>query len=271
LDEFEKLTGLGCNNAKTFVMQIGESEPVPIPFEYTTEIKMLGFTIRKNESINVTNYGVVKNKIRRIINNWNRYGLTLSGKITVVKSLVLPHISFVGSVLEPPEGWTDNVSEIIEKFVLGTEKVAKLKIYTSAEKRGLGLIPIREFILSQQCAWFKKAMLGTDDIWKYDLRQAMENFEKFFGHNVEIGPVNTIIRAAGKCLLQYSIKFPLGAPILNNPAFWYGSNNNKTLFSDQFLEDRLGLHDTQKFRLKWKDLADPVNNLLPLESLREKF
>jgi hypothetical protein len=70
---------------------------------------------------------------------------------------VLPHISFVGSVLDPPEGWTENVSEIIEKFVLGTEKVAKIKIYTSSEKGGLGLIPIREYILSQQCAWLKKS------------------------------------------------------------------------------------------------------------------
>jgi hypothetical protein len=95
--------------------------------------------------------------------------------------------------------------------------------------------------------------------------------KKFFGHNVEPGPVNTIIRAAGNCLLNHSIKFPVGAPILNNPAFWHGSNNNKIIFSDQFLEDWLGLHDAQKYRLKWKDLTDPENNLLPLEPLREIF
>jgi hypothetical protein len=50
-------------------MKIGEMEPVPIPFKYTAELKMLGFTIKQNEGINVTNYEIVKSKIRRIINN----------------------------------------------------------------------------------------------------------------------------------------------------------------------------------------------------------
>jgi hypothetical protein len=252
-------------------MIIGEMEPVPIPFKYTTELKMLGFSIKKNECMNVTNYEIVKSKIRRIINNWNRYGLTLGGKITVIKTLVLPHISFVGSVLEPPEGWVERISEIIEKFVLGTEKFAKIKIYTNSEKGGLGLIPIREYILSQQCAWLKKAMLGTDDIWKYELRTVTENFTKFFVHSAESGPVYTIIRAAGNCLASHSVKFPLGAPILNNPAFWHGVNINRIIFNDQFFEDRLGLHGGLKYGLKWKDLTDPENNLLPLESLREIF
>jgi hypothetical protein len=271
LDEFEKLTGLGCNKAKTFVMIIGQMEPVPIPFKYTTELKMLGFCIRKNECLNVSNYDIVKSKIRKIINNWNRYGLTLSGKITVIKTLVLPHISFVGSVLEPPEGWVETISETIEKFVLGTEKFAKIKIYTSAEKGGLGLIPIREYILSQQCAWLKKAMLGTDDIWKYEIRTLTENFTKFFGHSEESGPVHTITRAAGNCLINHSVKFPLGAPIINNPAFWYGTNNNRLLFNDNFFEDLLGVHGGRKYGLKWKDLTDPENNLLTLEHMREFF
>jgi hypothetical protein len=38
-----------------------------------------------------------------------------------------------------------------------------------------------------------------------------------------------------------------------------------------FFEDRLGLHGGRKYGLKWKDLTDPENNLLPLEPLREFF
>jgi hypothetical protein len=76
----------------------------------------LGFTVKQNEPVNVTNYNIVKIKVKRIINNWKRFGLTLLGRITVVKSLVLPHVSFVGSILEPPADWVNSVTEIIEKL-----------------------------------------------------------------------------------------------------------------------------------------------------------
>jgi hypothetical protein len=46
LTEFENLTGLGCNINKTAVMALGSPDLVPIPFTYTDELKILGFTIK---------------------------------------------------------------------------------------------------------------------------------------------------------------------------------------------------------------------------------
>jgi hypothetical protein len=141
-------------------MALGNPAQGPIPFTYTDELKILGFTVKREELVNVTNYNIVKTKVKKIINNWRRFGLTLLGRITVVKSLVLPHISFVGSILEPPADWVCTVTEIIEKFVLGPERISKTKLYASAKKGGLGLICIEKYIISQQCAWFKKCMPG---------------------------------------------------------------------------------------------------------------
>jgi hypothetical protein len=131
LTDFEKLTGLGCNIQKTAVMALGNPDLVPIPFTYTNELKILGFTVKQNEPVNVTNYKI---KIKRINNNWRRFGLTLLGRITVVKSLVLPHVSFLGSILEPPADWVNSITEIIEKFVLGPERISKSKLQGAAGK-----------------------------------------------------------------------------------------------------------------------------------------
>jgi hypothetical protein len=59
LTEFEILTGLGCNINKMAVMALGSPAQEPIPFTYTDELKILGFTIKRDEPVNVTNYKIV--------------------------------------------------------------------------------------------------------------------------------------------------------------------------------------------------------------------
>jgi hypothetical protein len=58
------------------------------------------------------------------------------GRITVFKTLILPHISFIGSILEPPEGWIEDITGRVEKFVLKNNRIAK-KNYTY--RRNLGV------------------------------------------------------------------------------------------------------------------------------------
>jgi hypothetical protein len=136
LAQFEILTGLKCNISKTNVMHLGpvNNELVrklsDLNLVWTDEIKMLGFTIVNNwESILEKNLTNLAKKISNIINYWKRYGLSMIGRIRVFKSLILPHINFVCTVLTPPDEWFDNMEKIIEKFVLGHETFAK-KGYT---------------------------------------------------------------------------------------------------------------------------------------------
>jgi Reverse transcriptase (RNA-dependent DNA polymerase) len=125
LDEFEKLTGLSCNKNKTTCLRIGcENNNVPteildLGLDWATEIKMLGFTFGNSNNIINKNFDTVSKKVKKIINYWNRFGLSIVGRITVIKSLVMPHIGFVGSILEPPENWISDTENIILKFAAG--------------------------------------------------------------------------------------------------------------------------------------------------------
>jgi hypothetical protein len=101
----------------------------------------------------------------------------------------------VGSILEPPADWFNNVTEIVEKFVLGPERISKTKLYVSTKKEGLGLICIEKYIISQQCAWLKKCSAGINDTWKYDLYKKTEGLKKFVPVISRSGPVDTIVNA----------------------------------------------------------------------------
>jgi hypothetical protein len=231
----------------------------------------LGFTVKREEPVNVTNYNIVKSKVKKIINNWRRFGLTLLGRITVVKSLVLLHISFVGSILEPPADWVCTVTEIIEKFVLGPEHISKTKLYSSAKKGGLGLICIEKYITSQQCAWFKKCMAGINDSWKYDLYKKTEGLKKSIPILSGSGPVDTIINATFKCRLAHSLignNF-LRAPIVDNKIFTYG--REKLTLNENFLRTNLGVPIQSLYNICWDDLVDDQNNLLDIGILSRKM
>jgi hypothetical protein len=85
------------------------------------------------------------------------------GRITVIKTLILPHVGFVSTILRPPGHWAEKLNNACENFVLGAEKVAKTKLYLTPKMGGLGLINMEDFIKALKCSWFKKAILGTND------------------------------------------------------------------------------------------------------------
>ena len=63
------------------------------------------------------NFAPIKGKIQSIIRFWERFYLSLPGKITVYKTLLLPQLNYIGSILMPIENWIQDISGIMEQFV----------------------------------------------------------------------------------------------------------------------------------------------------------
>jgi hypothetical protein len=272
LKEFELLTGLGCNIDKTSLFLLGKAEPIPTKFAITSTVKILGITIKSGEPVNVTNYNLVWEKIGKIMNYWSRFGLSMLGRITVIKTLILPHLSFIGCILEPPPTWLEKVTAKIEKFVLYRENYAKGRIYLPAGEGGLGLINIENFLLAQQAAWLKKAMYSTNDNWKYDMRLCTNNF------NILDRPDNP--RLVNKTLIGAGYKLQqklavignnfLKVPVLNKSLFGTGRNLVNKL-DDNFFESKLKITGTGKWNLTWKNLVDEATNFKPKADLDNFF
>jgi len=109
LDTFRVLSGLECNVDKSYIMRIGNlegeisQEILELGFPVTNEITVLGFTIQNTGNMIAKNYEKVREKIFNIIRFWERFNLSMPGKITIYKTLLLPQINYVATILTPTD------------------------------------------------------------------------------------------------------------------------------------------------------------------------
>jgi hypothetical protein len=93
LSLFKKLSGLSCNVEKTCVMRIGNLEgEIPdevknLGFSFIDEMVLLGFTLSSIENMSLINFNPIIGKLQNSIRYWERFYLSLPGKITVYKCL----------------------------------------------------------------------------------------------------------------------------------------------------------------------------------------
>jgi hypothetical protein len=173
LNKFKTLSGLSTNYEKTAIMRIGNARTVisedlaNIGFEYVEKIKLLGFYITNSDNISNLNFEPVTAKISNIIKFWERFYLSLSGRITVYKNLLLPQINYFASILTPSAYTTATLSTLMENFVCKGFNIAKDRLYRKPEDGGLGMFRLETFITALQCSLVKRIFDCCNDNWKY--------------------------------------------------------------------------------------------------------
>jgi hypothetical protein len=114
-------------------------------------VTILGCTIDSNLEGLKDNFDITINKMRNICLFWNRFNLSLPGRICVAKSLLLSQISYLGCFLDPTCEQLSLMKKIIESFIVGTQKISIEKIYLSSSTGGVGMIRLAEFLQAQKC------------------------------------------------------------------------------------------------------------------------
>jgi hypothetical protein len=174
LSEFAIISGLKCNVEKSQILITGTDAPVPdyildSGFQTVNKVKILGFEISNDYKDLKSNFEKCISKIRNIITFWQRFRLSLSGRINVAKSLLLSQLTFHGSVILPSNDQLNTISELINNFISSGLKISKKAITVSTAKGGTGFPDLKEFLLSLQCAWTKRAVQNTTDCWRLEL------------------------------------------------------------------------------------------------------
>ena len=94
------------------------------------KMKILGITIPTNgkyEDLIKLNCDEKKVKIKNIIQSWSKRSLTLFGKVTIIKSLIVPHLTYLLSVLpNPGQNYLKDIDSLIFNF-LWDNKPPKIK------------------------------------------------------------------------------------------------------------------------------------------------
>ena len=71
-----------------------------INLEWGTEFRILGFNIDNKLERLHSNIDSCTRKVRAIINKWRKYNLTLMGRMTVAKALLLSQYTYIATVLD---------------------------------------------------------------------------------------------------------------------------------------------------------------------------
>ena len=121
--------------------------------------KILGITMTTNgkyEDLIKLNYDEKKAKIKiNIIQSWSKRSLTLFGKVTIIKSLIVPQLTYLLSVLpNPGQHYLKDIDSLIFNF-LWDNKPLKIKREVILQKTNQGGLNITDIYTCSKSVKFQ--------------------------------------------------------------------------------------------------------------------
>ena len=142
LGDFGNISGLRCNYDKSVIMptsDISEAERLDIQtlgFFIQTKITLLGVEI-SNKLDNLREITTkLKEKIISLIAFWERFRLSLPGRIAILKTCLISQLCYLGSFLPLDEAILDEIQIPLDNFTTKNLKIAQSRIYLPAAYGG---------------------------------------------------------------------------------------------------------------------------------------
>lgn len=157
-----RLSGLKINSTKTKIIWIGSTIG-------STTFSLLGINFSVDlETITDINYNLILPKVKSLIQQWNRRILTPIGRVTVVKTLILPKLNHLFISLPAPS--IDKISSLnkdIFESVLKSkcDKIKRTIVTQDNLSGGLKMVNIDNFIKSLKCTWVKRLLTARNNPW----------------------------------------------------------------------------------------------------------
>ena len=163
LDDFEKVSGLKLTVEKTEAMWIGSFENrVDKPFRVKWQkcVKLLGIFLTYDVRLLVEkNFKQRLKKVKNTINSWKMRGLSIYGKVNIIKSILFPKMIYPSSILCTPAEIIKEFQTLIFNFLWnGKDKVIHryLSTYATCEFGGLKMIDYESMVKALRLSWLKK-------------------------------------------------------------------------------------------------------------------
>ena len=161
LERFEKASGLKLNITKTEAMWIGslqncQEEHVGVKWKKC--VKFLGIFITYDVQLLVEyNFKQRLKKIKNTINLWKLRGLSIHGKISIIKAILLPKLLYQSSVLYTPPEIIKEFNSLVFHFLWnGKDKVTRRSTYAPYSQGGLKMIDFESMIKALRLSWLKR-------------------------------------------------------------------------------------------------------------------
>ena len=179
LNKFAQCSGCKINLSKSEAIWIGAKKGT-LNFPYsnqgltwkTTDFKTLGihFSLKTGSMFHL-NYKPKLKQIDSILNCWRARNLSLIGKICVIKTLLLPQLLYLFSVLciKIPKYFFKEIDKMFYKFIWngGKDRVKRIYMCNNFDYCGLRMIDPYNFSLAQKMTWVKLLFDNNfQNIWK---------------------------------------------------------------------------------------------------------
>ena len=119
LESFSRFSSLQVNKDKTEIFAIGSHrlDQSNYAHKVRTSIKILGIVFDNSVSSRMkANFEAILKSIKNTINMWKWRGLTLLGRIQLVKSFIIPKVLSKGSLITVTDDLIKEVNSLMYRF-----------------------------------------------------------------------------------------------------------------------------------------------------------
>ena len=224
---FGNVSGCKINTSKTVCIPLGRARAnarllvdlrqsygqgfVPDTGFYTALGLQFGNKVKLEEIVRI-NYETKINKIESLIKSWSKRFLTIYGRLTIIKTLLLSQLVYLIVPLpRPPKTIINKIDRILHQFLWGgkTEKLARKQIEKPKSAGGLEMIDFESFYISLKIKAFRKLFTESfEHPWKkIFLAQLVRPKEIFIStFNCLVKPKREFSQDLVKCVREWSEK-----------------------------------------------------------------
>jgi exonuclease III len=187
LDMFGKISGLKLNIDKTEILLLGNADMEKIPKRYRkyvkNEVNYLGCIINSDQKETTEiNINKAVNKLNNLLEKWKHRATTLSGKIAIIKSLLIPQVTYILTTMTSPgEEKIKTLERNLYKFLNsgGSEKIKRNILIGEYENGGYKMTDIASYIKAIKLNWVSR-LLNIEGIWKNHLLDTINIIPEYF-------------------------------------------------------------------------------------------
>ena len=127
-------------------------------------------------------------KMQQLINIWTSRSLSLKGKITIIRSVILPQIQFLFSMVYVPKEILDKVDKILFQFLWNNKppKIRRNTIIAPISEGGLGMVDTYEVHAAAKCGWIKRLISKDNGKWKTVMWKMLNITRNLLNKNLEL-------------------------------------------------------------------------------------
>jgi exonuclease III len=180
LEIFGEISGLRLNIDKTEILLLGTAIKEKIPKRYRKyvkeEVNYLGCSI-SSDQVQTTDKNIEKalEKLNNLLDKWKHRSTTLSGKIAIIKSLLIPQVTYILTTMTSPgKEKLKDLEKNLYKFINneGSEKIKRNVLIGEYEDGGYKMTDIVSYIKAIKLNWVSR-LLNIKGIWKCYLLQIL--------------------------------------------------------------------------------------------------